>query len=95
MSTDIVCDAVDSDGADTCGLVRRHKGVHYSLDPIGTFRVRRRCLACRKPTTARLCVCPACLRAGVDPAWAAKERNRLGGKDPLPINQQEPGHVSY
>ena len=85
MGSDIACDAVDSDGADTCGLVRGHKGVHYSLDPIGTFRVLRRCLACRKPTTARLCVCPACLRAGVDPAWAAKERNRRQDGLSLPL----------
>lgn len=59
-STETACGALDADGQDECGLVRGHKGPHYSLDPMGAFRRRRPCLGCKKLTTARLCRCPDC-----------------------------------
>lgn len=68
-----LCGAVDSDGMDDCGLPKGHSGAHYSLDPAGPIRRRRRCLACERRTTALLCVCRKCRKSGVDPATARKE----------------------
>lgn len=76
---DHVCGAVDADGMDDCGLIPRHRGRHYSLDPAGPFARARPCLACGKRTEALACVCAACRKAGVDPARAreaAIERQR-------------------